>query len=319
MRAVQTGKRDVKFLDDWKTAQPRISKEIEDAGENFKDLGQAADRVGDVRRKIWDEEVTPAIQRHATEIFDTSKAANAVRAKITPELQKNFPRDAKVLQKMADRYTSGTPLFTGDKTVAEAEKEIELYNAKLDNAGYWARDAKGRAAMEKANPEIAGWRTLSNEIRDGLYQHLANAGEPNMAALKNEYGAVGHIEDAIRGQANVAARQRPVSLKQMLGMALGVAHGGPGGIVAAALPIVDKLYNEPVALLNRAVAKSAPDSAVTKALKAGTAVLGKTAKETAPVAGANFVRFTASDGSVHIVNEDQLEKAKKIDPDLKVQ
>jgi hypothetical protein len=316
MRAAQTGKRNVKFLDDWKTAQPRIAKELE-VGGDFKDMGEAADRIGDVRRGVWEDEVKPAIDRHGKEVYDATNVAGAVRKILTdrPELARNFPEDAQFIQQFADKYTSGTPLFTGDRTVSEAEKEIELYNAKLTDAGYWKKSPKERAAMETANPKIAAWRTASNALREGLYQHLASVGEPNVAEMKNLYGAIGNVENEIRGQVNVSARQRPVSLKQMIGMAAGIAHGGPGGMLAAVLPIVDKLYNEPVALLNRAVAKAEPGP-VRKAATAVASAAGAAAKEAAPATGALMIRFIASDGSTHEVPVNKFQEAKKLDPGL---
>ena len=293
-------------------------KELEEGGK-FKDIGEAADRISDVRRKIWTDEVMPAIDRHANEIFDTTAVANKVRKLAdAPALQKNFPEDAKFLQQFADKYTSGSPLFSGDKTVAEAEKEIELYNSKLANEGYWKKTPKERVVMEKADPKIAAWRAASDEIRDGLYKHLDKAGEPGVAALKDEYGAIGNVENEIRGQVNVAGRQRPISLKQIIGMTAGLAHGGPLGALAAALPIVDKLYNAPEELLNRAVAKSVPAGPVKQVVQQVAPTVGKAAKAAAGVAGENILTFTASDGSVHKVNADQWGKVKEMDPGAKV-
>jgi len=319
MRAAQPGKRNVKFANDWATAQPRLVQELEEGGK-FTDMGDAADRIGDVRRKIWSEEVMPAIEKHADEVFDTTGVANKVRKLAdAPALKKNFPEDAKFLHDFADKYTSGTPLFSGEKTVAEAEKEIELYNAKLTDEGYWKKTPKERASMEKANPKIAAWRAASDEIRDGLYKHLDKAGEKGIAALKNEYGAIGNIENEVRGRVNVAGRQVPLSMKKIIGLTSGMIHGGPGGVAAAALPFVDAWWNSPHELLNQAIAKSAPAGPVKEAIQAGFRAGTPIAKAAAGVAGENLVRFVASDGSTHEVNADQLDAAKKIDPDLKVQ
>jgi hypothetical protein len=311
MRAAQPGKRNDRFLKDWATAKDRIVEEVEQSGK-FKDMGEAADRIGDVRRAIWTDEVMPVIEKHADEVFDTTGVANRVRKLAdSPALQKNFPEDAKFLHDFADKYTSGTPLFSGKKTVAEAEKEIELYNSKLANEGYWKKTPKERAVMEKANPKIAAWRAASDEIRDGLYKHLGKT-EEGIAALKNEYGAVGNIENEIRGQVNVSGRQRPLSLKQIVGL----ASGHPIGIASAFL---DKIYNAPEELLNRAVSKSATPgpvkNVVQNAVKSGT----ESAGTAGAIAGSNLIRFIASDGSVHSVNADQLDAAKQIDPGLKVQ
>jgi hypothetical protein len=321
MKAAQPYKKNFKFIEDWGKAKDRIVQEVEENGK-FKDMGEAADRIGDVRRKIWTDEVMPAIDRHATETFDTTKAADAVRAKITPALQKNFPEDAKVLQQVADRYTSGSPLFTGEKTVGDVEKEIELYNAKLSDKGYWKKTPKERAMMEKADPQISAWRTLSDELRSSLYEHLEKnplPGDPsNIKELKDTYGAIGNVENEIRGQVNVAGRARNLSLKQIIGLTAGFAHGGPGGIAIAALPIIDKLYNEPTAMLNRAVSKAAPAGPVKKAAQAVAGAASKALENAPAAAGSAIVRVRTSDGTTREINSDQLPEAQKIDPGLKV-
>jgi hypothetical protein len=317
MKAAQPYKKNFKFIEDWGKAKDRIVQEVEENGK-FKDMGEAADRIGDVRRKIWTDEVMPAIDRHATETFDTTKAADAVRAKITPALQKNFPEDAKVLQQVADRYTSGSPLFTGEKTVGDVEKEIELYNAKLSDKGYWKKTPKERATMEKADPQISAWRTLSDELRNSLYEHLDNAGEKGIKELKDTYGAIGNVENEIRGQVNVAGRARNLSLKQIIGLTAGFAHGGPGGMAIAALPILDKLYNEPTAMLNRAVSKSTPAGPVKKVAQAVGSAASKALENAPAAAGSAIVRFQTSDGTVREINSDQLPEAQKIDPGGKV-
>ncbi len=318
MRAAQPGKRNIKFSEDWVTAQPRLAKELEEGG-TFKDMGEAADRIGDVRRKLWTDEIEPAIGRHADEVFDTTGVAQSVRSKITPALEKNFPEDAKSLREFADKYTSGTPLFSGDKTVAEAEKEIELYNAKLTDEGYWNKAPKARAAMERANPKIAAWRAASDAIREGLYTHLDTAGEPGMAALKNEYGAIGNIENEVRGRENVAGRQVPLSMKKIIGLTSGMIHGGPAGIAAAALPFIDAWWNSPQELLGRAIAKGEPAGPIKQAVQKVAKAAAPVAKAAAGVGGENLVRFIASDGSQHSVNADQWDKVQQIDPGAKKQ
>jgi hypothetical protein len=65
----------------------------------------------------------------------------------------------------------------------------------------------------------------------------------------------------------------------------GISHGGPLGIVAAAIPYLDRAYNSPESLLNRAVEKSAPPSATKQAVQAAAGALGRTAKVSAAVAG----------------------------------
>jgi hypothetical protein len=312
IRALQPGKREYNFTKNWALAKDRLASEIEDGG-NFKNMQEAADRIGEVRQNIWNDEVKPAIAKHATETFDTNSVAQAVRDKVTPTLQKNFPEDAKILQQFADKYQSGTPLFGGDKTVDDVEKEIELYNAKLSDKGYWKKTPSERAAMEKANPEIAAWKTGSDAMREGLYTHLEKAGETGIQDLKKTYGAVAAIENDVRSQANVTGRQRPLSLKQVIGMAGGAIHGGPSGVaVGVGIPLFDKWYNSPESLLNRAVKKSQPAGPV----KAAAQTVAKKVRENAGAiggfTGANGVLMLSPDGQPVSMHPEDVDKAKQI-------
>ena len=115
-------------------------------------------------------------------------------------------------------------------------------------------------------------------------------------------------------------------MKQMIGGVAGVMHGGPAGWAAASLPILDKLYHSPEALLTRAVEKSAP-SAARQATQAAVSKGGAAAKTAAKVIGAtvgenmaapnhDWHTVKASDGKMYRVHPDDLPKAQAINPDL---
>lgn len=311
-RAAQPGKRNTNFIADWQKAAPRLVKEIEEGGK-FTDMDDAANRIRDVRQGIWNDEVKPAIEKHAKEVVDTTPVANAVRElSEKTALKKNFPEDAKKLADFANKYTSGSPLFDGDRSVADLEEEIELYNGKLTDKGFWKKSASEKAAMIKANPEIAAWKTASDAMRDTLYDHLENvSGVKGMKDLKQTYGAVANVENEIRGQVNVASRQRPLSMKQIIGLTAGIVHGGPAGWAAAALPVIDKLYNSPEALLNRAVSKSAPAGPVKQVVQKATNAVTKNAANIGGFTGEQGVLMLGPNGPVMMHPED-VDKAKQM-------
>jgi hypothetical protein len=76
-----------------------------------------------------------------------------------------------------------------------------------------------------------------------------------------------------------------MSLKEMIGLTAGVIHGGPMGAAAALLPIVDKAYNSPTSLLNRAVTAAKPPTEAQKAVQKGLETVGGIAKAGAAVTG----------------------------------
>lgn len=314
VRAAQPGKRNYRFLEDWGLAKDRVAKEVEEGGK-FKDLGEAADRIRDVRQNLWKDEVKPAIDKHANEdLFASSalpvrpgtpKAANPVaeriRAQITPAMQKVSKQSATSIEKFAQKFES--PMKVG-----EAEQLLEHMNAELDTKGYWKKSPSERAAAEKADPFVASRVAATDAIRDSLYDHLESVGEKDIKGVKRTYGAIANVEKEIRGQAPVAGRQRPLSLKQIIAL----ASGHPIGIGAA---FIDKIYNSPESLLNRAVSKSEPAGPVKAAVQDIASGAATVTQKAAPAVGS--IMFRGSDGLVHKVNEDQWEKVKEIDSNAK--
>jgi hypothetical protein len=197
---------------------------------------------------------------------------------------------------------------------------LEFFNAQLEKEGYWQKTPAQRAALEKVDGKIASRAAAVSALRSSLYDHLSNQGEPGMQELKKTYGAMRNVENEIRGQSLVAGRQAPMSLKQIIGLTAGVAHGGPlGWAAAAAIPFVDKVYNSPESLLNRAVEKSTPPSTTKKVVQAAAEVVGKTAKAGAAVAGEGLAQndwalFRSSDGNTYRVHPEDLDEVKKRDP-----
>lgn len=315
MRAAQPGKRNTRFLEYWKDAAPYIRQEVEEGGK-FENFGEAADRIRDVRQKLWTEQIEPKITAHANEdIFanlqpgQTNPVKQAVLDNIHPSQKvQNFTGEkVKAIQEFSKK-------FDGPLTVEEGNALLEQFNAELDNAGYWKKNAAEKAAAEKADPFIANRVAATEALREQLYQHLENAGEKDIQQLKKTYGAIKNVEGEIRGQTNVAGRHRPMSLKQVIGITSGIAHGGPLGVAAAAVPILDRIYNSPEALLNRAVAKTTPAGPIRKTIAAGVDSLlhGNIA-----AAGGRWIAMQDGQGNQYEIHPEDVPEAQKRDPSLK--
>jgi len=300
MRAAKPSKWNTKFIQDWQTAAPRLSK-ILDAEGKFSNMDEAAGRIREAANDIWSQEVQPIIKNHATEAVNTDPVYDAVRAKITPSMQKFNPEGAKVIDKIANEYNPSKVL-----SVQELESDLEHLNSELKATGFYSKPSEEQAAMLKVNPQIAAWDAAAGGIREQLYSHLSAQGE-NIEELKNAYGAMSNVAKSVKGQVNVAGRQVPISLKQAIGLAAGISHGGATGAIAALMPIVDKLYNDPTALLNRAIGKSAgPGLAEQAAPVAGAAIKTATAQ---PVG--TWVRMMMNGKPVEVHPEDVSEAQKR--------
>jgi hypothetical protein len=294
-RAAQPGKRNDRFISDWALAKDRLAQELGEGGK-YKDFQDAADRIMDVRQKLWDDEIKPAIDKHASEemfpavamtpqpgMVQYNPVSQAIRDRITPAMQRVSRQSAKAIEKFAQK-------FDGPMSIGDAEQTLEHMNAELTDLGYWKKTPSERAAAEKANPAIASRAAAVSSLRDELYNRLDALGEKGMKDLKKQYGAVANVEKEIRGQINTSGRQRPISLKQIIGITAGIAHGGPLGAAAAAVPVLDKLYNDPVSLLNRAVTKAAPEGAIKATAKKSVRAAGAVAEKAAPALGGELAR-----------------------------
>lgn len=319
MRSAKPSKWNTQFVKDWETAAPRLQKVLENGGD-FKDFNDASGRIREAANDIWTDEVKPIITNHSAEVVNTDPIYDAIRNKATKSMQKFNPDGAKALDTLASNYDPSKIL-----TVADLESDLEHLNAEMKGSGFYSKPSEEQAAMLKTDPQIAGWDAAANSLREQLYKHLTKQGE-NIEELKDAYGAMSNIAKTVKGQVNVAGRQAPMSLKTIIGLTAGIAHGGPTGIAAAAIPIFDKLYNEPTALLNRAISKSAGPGVVRQAAQAVRDV-AKTATKAAGGAIANtpasgpdtnsWVRVQASNGKAYFVHPEDLDEAKKRDPGLK--
>lgn len=335
MRAAKPGKRNDRFLADWDLAKDRYAKEL-DANGKYEDLTDAAERMRGIRQDLWKTEVKPKIDAHATEdmfpnaslpappgsIPASNPIADSIRSRITTaKTERASPSYSKALETYAKR-------FDGPMKVGEAEGILERINAELEDLGYWQKNPSQKAMMEKANPAVAGRVAAGDSLRESLYSHLDSAGEKNIQQLKRTYGAMRNVENEVRGQVNVASRQAPISLKQIIAL----ASGHPLGIAAT---LADKIYNDPAAILNRAVSKAAPGAvrAAAQDLASGAGTVAKTALPAvtadtaravhtgitpAPANIGSWVPVTGSDGQAYRVHPEDVAEVMKRDPSATV-
>lgn len=290
-----------------------------------------ANKAQAVREGVYQNVVEPLLQKYGSRPLDGLGIANRIRNDIPEALIKFSPEKAAQIEQFANEFL---PEQRFSMNAQDAERYIQHLNAELTATGYWKLPASGRAALEKVNPDIIKWKAGADAIRDELYGKLGDwqlqdhvPNPVDMAAAKKDYGAARNVENELRGQVNVNNRQSKISLKELIGLALGVAHGGPVGATVAALPVADKIFNSQPASFERAVkAVARPgEGAAANVVRGATAL--KNAGEGAAAAniGAQTGRlldrlfFTAGDGSMHSVpnNPDAINQVHQIDPNAK--
>ena len=282
----------------------------------------------EARESVYQDKVEPLLQQYGTRPLSGIDIKNRISADIPETLKKVSPEKAAQVEQFAQQFMPGQVF---QLTANEAEQYIQHFNAELTATGYWKLDPSSRSALEKVNPDIIKWKAAGDAIRDELYSKLGDwqvadhvANPVDMRAAKLDYGAARNVENELRGQINVQNRQSKISLKDVIALAAGIAHGGPGGAVIAALPVADKIFNSPAASFGRAVkAVGRPGEGAAARVVQGVSALHSAVPKASEMIGAEAPRlfFTASDGSQHSIpdNENALAHAKSIDPGLQVQ
>lgn len=331
MRGFKPGKRNMRFLDDFNTAAPILQ-----ADPAFRDAANVKDQVdaiNDVRRNWWQTQVQPIIDKHKGIPLNGDNIATSIRNAIPEAMKEYSPDEAKIMEDKANQWIAGGQLGSTamakpsrNTFIGKAEDALEHYNALVTKSGYWSKMPAERAALLKTDGELAGNLATANAIRDELYHRLEIL-EPgaNMTQLKKTYGALRNVGDELQGRVNVEGRQAPTSLKELVGLVAGVATGGAHGLAAMAIPAIDREANTAQRLVSRATRKAATggEGPVSRAVTG----IARTAGAVAPAAGAAIgeeaaaptrVTYQASDGSLHSVPIDQLDAARKVDPNLTV-
>jgi hypothetical protein len=275
IRAIKpTAKGVEKFSNDFEKATADIK--AFDESSPIKTVGDLKEAIPQIKEKIWDEEIAPAVARHATETVDMSSVKQAVLDSLTPEMREFEPEGVvKDVEKFAD--TAGKA-----RTVAQADGVLKYINSKLDS--YFAKNPAARSSNLLTNPDTAMWETARRGIREQFLQTLEDAGESGIREARQRYGALSGIESAVDSAAGRLAKNPAASiwhvgvhkvLGAMLGTGLGVAHGGPigaaVGLGAVAADALQKYRANPDVLIRRAIKRggSIPEDA-THVLDGGT-------------------------------------------------
>lgn len=213
-----------------------------DAQSPIKNVHDLNDAIPEIKQKIWNEEVEPALQRQATKPVEMKPVANAVRSQISDEMRTFDEANAEKLEKLADKLEVA-------KDVKGANGLLKYINGQLES--YFQKFPTARRANLMNNPETAGWEAARSELRNQFLTTLEDAGEAGVRDARLRYGAFDTLQDAVERRVNVADRAKPMSLGRIVGLA-GAAPTGGLSLVAGEL---SNYLNKPDVLIRRGIAK----------------------------------------------------------------
>jgi hypothetical protein len=263
IRAIKPSAKGVeKFSNDFEKATPDIKAFDEETP--IKTVGDLKEAIPQIKEKIWDEEIAPAVARHATETVDMSPVKQALLDSITPEMREFEPESAQAIE--GSKGVEGEKDVEGfaDKlgkarTISQADGVLKYINAKLDS--YFAKNPAARSSNLLKNPDTAMWETARRGIREQFLKTLEDAGEDEVRDARQRYGALSGIEGAVDTAAGRIAKNPAVPFWHLgIHKGLGALLGGPLAPVIIGADMLNKYNRNPDVLIRRAIKRGGPIS-----------------------------------------------------------
>jgi predicted kinase len=206
------------------------------------------DAIGPMKDKLWNEQVQPALDRQGPRPVDMKPAAQAVRDAITPTMREFNPSGVAALEDLAGKLEKSRTVAEANELQKYANGQVETYHAKYPTAR--------RAAMN-SDPDVLGWETARQGIREQLNKTLEDAGETQTADARKDYGHLTGIEKELERKVNPNERKAPINLARTLGLIGAIPTHGAS---LAAGEFISHM-NDPNVLLRRGISKLNPPAA----------------------------------------------------------
>jgi hypothetical protein len=225
----------------------RAVKEYHDASpinsmEDFKDA------VPEIKEKLWDEKVQPALDRQGPRPVDMKPVAEKVRGAITPQMREFDPNGVKAMEDLASKLDKA-------RTVSEASELNKYANSQLES--YFSKYPTARRSALATSPDTMGWENARSAIREQLGKTLEDAGETETQSARKDYGHLTTIEKELERKVNVNDRKSSMSLPRILGLVGAVPTGGMSVVAGE----IAHHLNQPDVLIRRGMNKLNPPEA----------------------------------------------------------
>lgn len=163
-----------------------------------KTVREASTAVLDYADKLQKDVIGPAVARHPTETISNDAVAKAIQDVVSPEMEKFYPESIKPIAREVGRYTNKPITLPDAKFLLE---RLNAINRTLSKAAPESAAAARRIdVMKTANTAAA------DAIRQQLYGKLDQLGEPGIANLQKDYGALRTVGEALRSNITKAER-----------------------------------------------------------------------------------------------------------------
>ncbi len=244
----------------WQDAvqSPGVQRAIQEyhAETPIKGVEDFKDAVPQIKERLWDDKIQPALDRQGPRPVDMKPVAEKVRRAITPQMREFDPNGVQAMEDLATKLEKS-------RTVSEASELNKYANAQLES--YFNKYPTARRSALASQPETMGWENARSAIREQLGKTLEDAGEIETQPARKDYGHLTAIEKELERKVNVNDRSKPTGLYNFLG-----SMGGIGALLTGHGPLAAGLYglgkvaehfNSPDVLVRRGIARLNPPEA----------------------------------------------------------
>lgn len=160
-------------------------------------IRQAVDNVKMAKQRLWDEKISPVIEKNYAVTIDGANIGKAIKDNVSSYTLRHEPRLAKMVEDYADSFNGKLSIKDLNDAVAELNAKTNAYQKALPEV---------KAMMENADPIISAKIRAVEAMRDELYGKLDELGNPEVRQLKKDYGSLKQIQTAIERKVVPAER-----------------------------------------------------------------------------------------------------------------
>jgi hypothetical protein len=218
-KAIKPAAKNFQFGSDLQSALPDIVTTAQKEGLPLDSLENLKAAIGQAKQGVW-KEYQSLLGPNAKATIDGNQIADAMVSSIDQRFRLQNPAAADRIEAIANTYRR-------DLSLQDAENFLQSANNDLNS--YYAKN-KVSQRVAQADPTIGYVVNEADALRNSLYGKLDELTGKSAATIKQRYGALSNMENAVSNRVNVAARQNPDSLAEQIGVAQGLANLG-GSVV----------------------------------------------------------------------------------------
>lgn len=188
---------------------------------------QITDLTAQAQDQIWNKKLAGINNKYrGAKIIDGNNAVNQVNDFLNSDFAANTlkPEWVDAVRNQANR-------LSGQFTPDETSKLITSMNADLK--GFYKKSGADQATIENKYGGVAGLKVIRDALADTYFDTMDRMGEPSVKPLRQDYGALANMHDALERNVVRAEKPPPPTVWRGIRSAGGVGAGVLGDVLAS--------------------------------------------------------------------------------------